>query len=918
MKENSIAMIDAHQLASLIRNGGSRLDKMLIVDSRSFLEYNDLHVVGAVNVCCSKLVKRRLQQDKVCVRDFLLHSCPHLLERGLLDIDGSTAASTDVVVYDQSSALVGSISMDSFLYVLLEKLGTLFRRVYLLSGGFLEFQASYGDLCEDKTRLLGAGGGAALGVMGLGLSFMTSGRSMAATATSLMTASCLTSISQPCLPITNVGPTRILPFLYLGSQQDAHNQQLLSDYNITYEVNVSTNCPKPDFILDSHFLRLPVNDSYGEKLLPYFVRATQFIDRVRETNGSVLVHCLAGISRSPTVAIAYVMRHLRLTFDDAFRYVKSKRPTISPNFNFLGQLLEYERQLRSEEVLHDDLGSSSSSSRFLNSSELSNNNAGMDMVDHIAPPKAPLTGDLSPTAALARLTFEAPPPPEERSSSSSYVLVSRRNKSCGGMQREESSYRSLMRQRMSSGSEAATTSSSSHFYSKETSQRLSSGGSSSLVLTVSQSSSSKRITSGIPPTGRSNNKDDPAAAAKDFCAEISVEIQPEVEEEEVEIRHKLRGVGQIRPHSDGAFRNLLGGSRTVPLSAPGRRPSNASYCSSAGTTDELLFPPTPSSPPAGHPCLLSPQTPWGLGYARSDSVTTSGLGSEISDSDYTGRGDDALSMCSGMSGGSGLRPSDTAGFDLMDSASSIAPDDGVFTEAPPVRPPLRSTRPRPSSLLGIVPARDVDWRPSCITGEKMVVDEPVFPSLRPTKERTSPPAFEADLGGNVASGEDLPDSATVFRLWRQREAAMTEQDSSVNSSLRRKSKEILLPIPPSSVNKRKSSELPEDALTTAGPSNSQAADGDESEAATSTPSSGGTKRRTTRGDVQVDEQLYRVKSCPDIEDALLLEEVKMRARNPVNQQQQRYSCGASLDNQALTELSPSKSCRGSNSVIQVS
>lgn len=39
--------------------------QVLIVDSRSFLEYNDLHVIGAVNVCCSKLVKRRLQQDKV-------------------------------------------------------------------------------------------------------------------------------------------------------------------------------------------------------------------------------------------------------------------------------------------------------------------------------------------------------------------------------------------------------------------------------------------------------------------------------------------------------------------------------------------------------------------------------------------------------------------------------------------------------------------------------------------------------------------------------------------------------------------------------------------------------------------------------------------------------------------------------------
>ena len=39
--------------------------QVLIIDSRSFLEFNDFHVVGAVNVCCSKLVKRRLQHDKV-------------------------------------------------------------------------------------------------------------------------------------------------------------------------------------------------------------------------------------------------------------------------------------------------------------------------------------------------------------------------------------------------------------------------------------------------------------------------------------------------------------------------------------------------------------------------------------------------------------------------------------------------------------------------------------------------------------------------------------------------------------------------------------------------------------------------------------------------------------------------------------
>lgn len=32
------------------------------------------------------------------------------------------------------------------------------------------------------------------------------------------------SISQPCLPVANVGPTRILPHLYLGSQKDVLNK----------------------------------------------------------------------------------------------------------------------------------------------------------------------------------------------------------------------------------------------------------------------------------------------------------------------------------------------------------------------------------------------------------------------------------------------------------------------------------------------------------------------------------------------------------------------------------------------------------------------------------------------------------------------------------------------------------------------
>ncbi|RWS09296.1 Dual specificity protein phosphatase 8-like protein [Dinothrombium tinctorium] len=304
VSHKAISAMDCEHLARIVRRND---ENVLIIDSRSFLEYNTSHIRSAVNVCCSKIVKRRLQHDKISIKELLVNTCGAEVNELM-----------DAVVYDQGSLDVRSLPDDTFISVLLNKLKLVVNSVHIVIGGFLEFQMAYPDLCENKTR------------KNLPL---------------------LTSLSQPCLPISNNGPTRILPFLYLGSQHDAMNRELLRSHNITYELNVSTTCPKPDFIKDSHFMRIPVNDNYSEKLLPYFPKACNFLDKVRESSGCAIVHCLAGISRSATVAIAYVMRHLKMSSDDAYRYVKSKRASISPNFNFLGQLLEYERQLRRDRIL---------------------------------------------------------------------------------------------------------------------------------------------------------------------------------------------------------------------------------------------------------------------------------------------------------------------------------------------------------------------------------------------------------------------------------------------------------------------------------------------------------------------------------------------------------------------------------------
>ncbi|XP_045852831.1 dual specificity protein phosphatase 8 isoform X3 [Meles meles] len=162
------------------------------------------------------------------------------------------------------------------------------------------------------------------------------------------------SLSQPCLPVPSVGLTRILPHLYLGSQKDVLNKDLMTQNGISYVLNASNSCPKPDFICESRFMRVPVNDSYCEKLLPWLDKSIEFIDKAKLSSCQVIVHCLAGISRSATIAIAYIMKTMGMSSDDAYRFVKDRRPSISPNFNFLGQLLEYERSLKLLAALQGD------------------------------------------------------------------------------------------------------------------------------------------------------------------------------------------------------------------------------------------------------------------------------------------------------------------------------------------------------------------------------------------------------------------------------------------------------------------------------------------------------------------------------------------------------------------------------------
>ncbi|XP_029304407.1 uncharacterized protein LOC115019153 [Cottoperca gobio] len=139
----------------------------------------------------------------------------------------------------------------------------------------------------------------------------------------------------------------ILPFLFLGNERDAQDLDLLLRLNIGYVVNVTTHLPLYHVNSGLRYKRLPATDNSKQNLRQYFEEVFEFIEEAYQSGQGVLVHCQAGVSRSATIAIAYLMKHTLMTMTDAYKYVRSRRPVVSPNLNFMGQLLEFERDLNS-------------------------------------------------------------------------------------------------------------------------------------------------------------------------------------------------------------------------------------------------------------------------------------------------------------------------------------------------------------------------------------------------------------------------------------------------------------------------------------------------------------------------------------------------------------------------------------------
>lgn len=143
----------------------------------------------------------------------------------------------------------------------------------------------------------------------------------------------------------------IVDNLYLGNWYDSIDEQLLKNANITRILTLNTENTHTQANI-AMFKRLGIkykyiyiNDNKHENISAFLDESLAFIKQDKQ---NVFVHCSAGVSRSVSIIIAYLIKEKKMTYDTALHCIRMIRPIANPNSGFVSQLKAYELKLKSK------------------------------------------------------------------------------------------------------------------------------------------------------------------------------------------------------------------------------------------------------------------------------------------------------------------------------------------------------------------------------------------------------------------------------------------------------------------------------------------------------------------------------------------------------------------------------------------
>jgi len=154
--------------------------------------------------------------------------------------------------------------------------------------------------------------------------------------------------------------------LYLSGIQPLYNSKNIQKLKIGVILTVIDNETLKNISIPNAFKEVKhyqfnIDDSPTEDISKIFDTTFRIIYQSLLNGENVLVHCAMGISRSVSVIIAFFLKCVQLypkviglyipktrpTWTDSILlYIKSKRSIVFPNYGFMEQLRQYEKELK--------------------------------------------------------------------------------------------------------------------------------------------------------------------------------------------------------------------------------------------------------------------------------------------------------------------------------------------------------------------------------------------------------------------------------------------------------------------------------------------------------------------------------------------------------------------------------------------
>ncbi|KAJ7275524.1 protein-tyrosine phosphatase-like protein, partial [Mycena haematopus] len=127
----------------------------------------------------------------------------------------------------------------------------------------------------------------------------------------------------------------VFPGIYLGPCSAASSASFLTTNSITHVLSIGAT-PKQQ-VPGITYHHIPLKDTSSMSITPACAEARRIIDAALrskhgDASGKILVHCWAGISRSPSVLTAYLMRRHKMPLKTALGRIVRARPQVSPKF----------------------------------------------------------------------------------------------------------------------------------------------------------------------------------------------------------------------------------------------------------------------------------------------------------------------------------------------------------------------------------------------------------------------------------------------------------------------------------------------------------------------------------------------------------------------------------------------------------